>query len=301
MDTRPIQLALPRAVGERPRQIAAARTSREGRRGIQGSRRARVTGYGGPWLDRASVCARVLRHPGGQTPPDLVRALVWLPYLIGLLWVTPRTKVGLTSAPSGEHIRAHLQLRRWGLPRFRLAQGVLHLSGDCAVYLRGRSKQAVRTNVTRARARGVRCVHAVVSGWTPPDHPSAPAAPAERWQAISAAGIPVGEAWVTVDDDCALLHCLAAVEPDVRWLLHVSIVERLCWSGCSQLITNSHDAFLMSAGQQYFQRRLGYSINHLRPCPSSPPRIARTRHVLALVALVASAFAVGGQVLTSVL
>jgi hypothetical protein len=36
-------------------------------------------------------------------------------------------------------------------------------------------------------------------------------------------GARVGDAWLTVDEDCALLHSLASGEQDVRWLLHTEI------------------------------------------------------------------------------
>jgi hypothetical protein len=92
---------------------------------------------------------------------------------------------------------------------------------------------------------------------------SGPFGSAECWQAWSRTGALVGEAWVTVDDECALLHSLVTSESDVRWLLHTAIVEQLCARGCRQLLTNSHDAFLMPAGQQHFQHLLGYSVERL--------------------------------------
>ena len=153
------------------------------------------------------------------------------------------------------------------MPRFRLAQGVLHLPDDYATYLRGRQRQAVRTNVSRARNDGLRCVRIAVPQWTPPEHGRAPGAPVERWQAINRAGLVVGDAWVTVDDECALLHSLISSEPNVRWALHSTIVEHLCMSGCRHLLTNSHDVFLMPPGQQYFQRLLGYSVGRLSVSP----------------------------------
>src|ERR1700691_290963 len=111
-----------------------------------------VTGYGSPWLGRATACASGLRYVSAQTLPRVPRSLLQLPYLIAFLLAIPRTQVRLSGGPSGERIRAHLQLRRWGLPRFRLAQGVLHLPTDFATYMRGRRRQALRTNVSRARS-----------------------------------------------------------------------------------------------------------------------------------------------------
>jgi hypothetical protein len=202
---------------------------------------------------------------GIHTLSRLPGALFQLPFLIALMFVIPRTRVCLSESPAGEQIRVHLRLRRWGLPRFRLAQGVLHLPADFATYLRGRRRQAVRTNVSRARSRGISCTQTVTS--------SGPFGPAEHWQAMREPGVVVGEAWVTIDDECALLHSLVTSEPDVRWLLHTAIVERLCAHGCRQLLTNSYDAFLMSTGQQHFQHLLGYSVERVKPRPPRSPRV----------------------------
>ena len=269
--------------------------------GIAASRRRRATGYGSALLARASVCARALRYGGDSRPAGLALGVLTLPYLLGLLLLAPRARVRVSERPCGRRIRAHLGLRRWGLPRFRLAQGVLHIPEDQASYLRGRSRQAVRTNVARARAGGVRCAHAVrhwpVSGSCPGQE-----APVECWQAWNRAGALVGEAWVTIDSECALLHSLNASETDVRWLMHTAIVEELCARGCRQLLTNSHDAFLMAPGQQYFQRLLGYSVERIRLRRSRPlPAAGRASRAIALVVLLASATAVGEQALTSIL
>jgi hypothetical protein len=230
-----------------------------------------------------------------------VRALALLPYLLALLCLIPRTRLRLSKDPSGELIRSHLRRRRWGLPRFRLAQGVLHLPASFATYMRGRSKQAVRTNVARARARGIQVAYTIVPRWTPCDHSRAPAAPVQHWQATSPAGVVLGEAWVTIDEDCALLHSLVTKESDVRWLLHTAIVEQLCLGGCQRLLTNSHDAFLMPAGQQYFQRLLGYSIERLYLCPSPAPWMNVAGRMLALLLTLLAAAAAGEQSLAGLL
>ena len=237
-------------------------------RGAGSGRRA--TSYGSRWLSQATACACDLRYVSARTLPRVPRSLLRLPYLIAFLVAIPQTEVRLSEDPSGERIRAHLRLRRWGLPRFRLAQGVLHVPADFATYMRGRRRQALRTNVARARARGIGCTQTILG--------SGPFGPAEHWQARTRAGILVGEAWVTVDAECALLHSLVTSESDVRWLLHASIVERLCLGGCRQLLTNSHDAFLMPAGQQHFQHLLGYSVERVgrlsRQGSTRPRRIA---------------------------
>jgi hypothetical protein len=76
---------------------------------------------------------------------------------------------------------------------------------------------------------------------------------------------------LSVDEDVALLQGLVSWAPNARWLLHTAIVERLCGS-CSILLTNSDDAYLMSAGNQHFQRLLGYEISRLRVRRPARPR-----------------------------
>jgi len=285
----------PRERGGAPRALRTPRPV------AAGAKRGRATGYGSRWLAKASDCAGTLRQARAGTPAGLMRALALLPYLLALLCVIPRTRLRLSRSPSGDLIRSHLRLRRWGLPRFRLAQGVLHLPESFSTYMRGRSKQAVRTNVARARVRGIQSAYTIVPAWTPLERPRAPAAPVQYWQAKSQTGVVLGEAWVTVDEDCALLHSLVTKETDVRWLLHTAIVEQLCISGCRQLLTDSYDAFLMPAGQQYFQRLLGYSVERLYLYPSLSPRMNAASRVLALLVTLLAAAAVGEQSLAGIL
>ncbi|MGH2927158.1 MAG: hypothetical protein ACRDL8_03035 [Solirubrobacteraceae bacterium] len=218
----------------------------------------------------------------------------------GLLWYllrVPRTAVALSDGPAGQMIAQHLACRRWGLPRFRLAQGVLQLPLDRAAYLRGRRRQAVRTNVRRARELGLRCEREVVEDWVPPaggERGLTCRAATEYWRVLDDSGACVGEAWVTVDVDAALLHSLWCSRGHGRWLLHTSIVERLLGSSCRLLLTNSYDVPLLAPGQQHFQHLLGYSVARLRPqlpCSSiAPMGVLRTLGLgaLAAAAIVAS-------------
>jgi hypothetical protein len=260
-----------------------------------------ASGYGSRCLAKASACAAALRCADGSSFAQRVRACAWIPYLIVLLCVIPRTRVRLSRGASGERIRAHLELKRWGLPRFRLAQGVLDLPVEYRTYLRGRRRQAVRTNVARAREQGISCGYSVVRDWAPSDHVDAPAAPVELWLARDMHGDTVGEAWVTVDDQCALMHSLVTTRSGVRWLLHTSIVEHLCERGCTQLLTNSHDAFLMPAGQQYFQHLLGYEVGRVRLSKRPSRRAPRPGNRVGAILGLVSAAALGEWALASFL
>jgi hypothetical protein len=230
---------------------------------------SRDTAYGTSALHTATACARTLRFDLRElTPRGFVRLLAQLPVLLSYLHQLPRARIRLSDRPTGRMLGEHLALRRLGVPRFRLAQGVLFLPSDFSTYLRGRKRQAVRTNIRHASEAGVRCERALIPHWMPPwaDRKLTEPAPTEYWRALDRDGNLVGEAWLTVDIECALLHALGASEWSARWLLHTAIVERLCESSsCRLLVSNSYDAPLMSRGQQYFQHLLGYSVARLCP------------------------------------
>ncbi len=248
----------------------------------------------------SSDCAQRLRAGRRQLRGHgLVSLLRQVPVLIRFLWALPRTDVRLSSSPAGLAISEHLSLRTWGIPRFRLAQGVLHLPEDFATYVRGRRRQAVRTNVRRAKDLGIDCHSRTLPAWRRPEEKITRSAPVEHWWATNRDGTTIGEAWLTVDDDCALLHAMSCRERYGRWLLHTAIVERLCAARCRLLLTNSFDVPLMSPGAQYFQRLLGYSIARVRLDPESGVLALRRRVPIALLALVAVALIVTQQAVHS--
>jgi hypothetical protein len=245
-------------------------------------------------------CASYL-HAGlrRMTLRGLLRALRQVPALVRFLWALPRTNVQLSDSPTGVAIAEHLSLTRWGIPRFRLAQGVLYLPSDFATYLRGRRRQAVRTNVRRARDLGIDSHSRTLPAWTRPGEKLFRAAQVEHWWATGRDGATVGEAWVTVDEECALLHSMTCSEGYARWLLHTAIVERLCAVRCRLLLTNSFDVPLMAPGQQYFQRLLGYSIARVHLHSTSGAIAVRRRISMAVIAMFAVGLIVGEQALKS--
>lgn len=251
-------------------------------------------------LRTSSDCARNL-HSGWRElrPRDLLRVLRQTPTLIRFLWALPQTTVRLSDGPAGLAIAEHLSLTRWGIPRFRLAQGVLYLPSDFASYLRGRRRQAVRTNIRKARVLGFDCHSGTVAAWTRPGEHLTRAAPVEHWWATGSDGATVGEAWLTVDDECALLHSMTCSERYARWLLHTVIVERLCAAGCRLLLTNSFDVPLMAPGLQYFQRLLGYSVARVRLHSNAGAVDVRRRLPMALLSIVAMALIIGQDNLRS--
>jgi hypothetical protein len=204
--------------------------------------------------------------------PQAVRA-VWLRIWAGsplLMWYRlrlPSIRIRLTASPAGRMIGEHLAIRERGHWKYRRAQGVLLVPADFSQYLRGRHRQAVRTNLTHARSAGLTIESCTVDNWAPGqgDVRAAHIAPApiEKWMVLDPNGEMVADSILSVDEDVALLHGLVSSSSDARWLLHTAIVERLC-GRCSVLLLNSDDAYLMSTGNQHFQRLLGYRIARLR-------------------------------------
>lgn len=181
----------------------------------------------------------------------------------------------LTPSPAGQMIGEHFAIRSDGRLRYRDAQGVLRLPADFSDYLRGRHRQAVRTNVGHARRAGLRAAVEFVPDWAPGTDDSRLAyitpGPVERWNLVTAEGTIVAQAILSVDEEAALLQGLMSLVPHGRWLLHTAIVERLCGS-CEVLLINCDDAYLMPPGVQHFQRLLGYEIARLRLDRTPSPR-----------------------------
>jgi hypothetical protein len=69
----------------------------------------------------------------------------------------PVQRVVLTDGASGRAIASYLSERRFGIRTHLIAQGVLDLPSTFAEYRRGRHRQAMRTNLTRATEQGYSC------------------------------------------------------------------------------------------------------------------------------------------------
>jgi hypothetical protein len=234
------------------------------------------TGYGSPTLQRACDVSRACREIDGSGPRASLRRL-----RAGSLTLTryrrslPTVDVRLTPSPVGQMIGQHFSIRRDGRLCYRDAQGVLRLPADFSEYLRGRHRQAVRTNVGHARRAGLRAEVEFVPDWAPGTDDSRLAyitpGPVERWNLLTADGVIAAQAILSVDEEVALLQGLMSLVPHGRWLLHTAMVERLCGS-CEVLLINCDDAYLMPPGVQYFQRLLGYEIARLRLDRAPSPR-----------------------------
>jgi hypothetical protein len=227
------------------------------------------TGYGSDLFLRVCDVASTCRGIEGRGPSaTLGRLRAGSLTLARYERSLPTVEVRLTASPAGRMIGEHLAIRERGRLRYRSAQGVLPLPADFAGYLRGRHRQAVRTNVGHARRAGLTVTRATVEGWEPGLDDTRRGlltpGPVEWWRVYGPDGEapPLAEAIVTVDDDVALLHGLGSSAKYARWLVHTAVVEHLC-GRCGVLLVNSDDAYLLGAGHQHFQRLLGYEIARL--------------------------------------
>lgn len=225
------------------------------------------TSYGSDAFRRVAANERVLVYIEGAGPRATWRRLRsgYLERVRYRRRVPPIT-IPLTADPAGRMIAEHLAIREGRRFRFREAQGVLALPETFAEYQRGRHRQAMRTNVRRARATGLTIPLPSIEQWGPPQgdirfswiRPG----PIERWEVLDADGEMVGYSILTVDEHVALLHGLVSSVTDARWLLHTAIVERLCGRP-KLLITNSAAMYRESYGSHHFQQLLGYEIRRL--------------------------------------
>jgi hypothetical protein len=195
-----------------------------------------------------------------------------------LLAGLPRLTVSLSDAPAGLRLREHFDDRRWGLLHSRIAQGVLVLPETNGGYLRGHSRQALRTNIHRAREAGIACRQlgliaerrAAASdlrerlgdrlAW--PDERFC--LPGDAWWAAYAPGRrSVALAQVTVDREWALLQSFVSNHRASRYLLHAEIVEALVAAGVRYLAVCASMAPLLEPSLQYWQRLLGFRVFNL--------------------------------------
>ena len=241
-----------------------------------------ITAYGSPALDSASEVVRTL-HSGresGRSPwPFVVRHPTALIKTAATLLRLPVIRLTLSPAPAGNAIRKHLGARTCGLPTGRLGRAVLELPDSEESYLAGRHRQAVRTNVRKARAAGLACqpvdasaarlevaraVYAdrghddqVSRGWL-----EARLGAGDFFVTRDPDGQAVAFASVLVDGEAAYLeffissqdHAAAAF---ARYLLHVHLVVELRRVGVRYLVSDS--VLAAPAGLRYFQHLVGYA------------------------------------------
>ncbi|MGZ4545963.1 MAG: hypothetical protein ACXVXT_11255 [Blastococcus sp.] len=208
--------------------------------------------------------------------------------LTDVLRSVPVVSAPFSQAPAGEELRAWFKPTR-ALPVDRAPVAVLPLPATYADYLRGRPKQALRTNLTRAAGAGLTCV----DGESPEEvWRSARFIADRRGQrlddvvlrrpraglvrrfavAYDAAGDPVGLTETIVDGTWAGLAVLVSSPSHtdaqlIRYVLHAHNAATLIGDGVSMLVVGG-SMLLTTTGTRYFQRRTGFVPAWVRPTPS---------------------------------
>lgn len=273
------------AAGATP--VPARKVGKE-RVGVQG---AGSSAYGTESLQGASQLARAVAGPR-RSPLQLFRALPHLPATVRFVRSLPVVDVRLSSDRQGQAIRHHLGRRRPGLPVGRLGAAVLELPPTLPEYLRGKRRQALRTNVSRARELGVTARrlddeperrHALTEvfasrGTREPGRLAAVvehalgrsdevhAAFVADGRCLAFAGAAFDVEWTHVTQFYAVRDDEAA--PYARYLLHLHLVEGCLSRGVRAMCFES--ALTISPGLQHLQRLLGFEPVRLRLLDEAP-------------------------------
>ncbi len=198
------------------------------------------------------------------------------------------------------------------LPENRFCRGVLLLPSDHREYLRGRRRQAVRTNVRRAVTAGVVCevvgdpapallaVREVVENRRVPLSEDGQRIVSTSWTALFARpevtlmvardqrGRHLAVMAVVIDELACLIKVAVASDHDARWALHDRLVRILIDRGVRYLLVEGGGPFGalgLEYPEQYYQQLLGYQLRHM--VPATPHRAKRGRRRFALVVIAA--------------
>jgi hypothetical protein len=225
---------------------------------------------------------RVLREGDRSVRPRVLRSLLRAAPLLRSVARLPTEALYLSGGPRGESIRAFLPRRPWDARRL-VAISTLTLPGRFEEYLRGRSRQALRTNCSRARRAGITVARvddaariragvidifarrddAYARGW---HLRRAELGEGEFWFAVDAAGRTLAFAEVVVDETAALLSAmLGSRSPggsEARYLLMAEMLGSLSKRGVRQVVVSR--AFQLTPGLVYFQKLLGFSPKNLK-------------------------------------
>jgi hypothetical protein len=247
--------------------------------------------YGGPCF----VAASELPLEGGLLSSASLRAFLaaarerpWrIASLILLLVRTQVEYLSVSDSMAGRALRTHFGARALRLlPQNRFCQGVLILPGAHSEYLRGRRRQAVRTNVRQAAAAGIQCElvtdqqRALDAAQAVLDARRIPISEADaRWWrsrvsapeltylvARDSSGRPLAFAAAAIDRSACLIRFGVASDHHARWALHDYIVQVLIERGVRYLLVDyggPFGALGLARGTQHFQHLLGYELRHV--------------------------------------
>ena len=254
------------------------------------------SGYGGPWFAAASA----LPLEGGLLRPrrlaNLFATTMLRPgqtsALIALLLSTRFERVVLSESLTGHALREYFGRRSLGVfPQNRLCRGVLVLPERHSDYLRGRRRQALRTNLRKAEQAGIRCeaigsptraldaIAEITNGRRIRSNAGQTAILAAMltspevtlFAARDTLGRPLAIIAAVIDDAVCLIRVAVACSHQARWALHDHLVRMLIARRVRYLLADDGGPFGalgVDTNVHHFQRLLGYELLHLRPAPS---------------------------------
>jgi hypothetical protein len=231
-------------------------------------------------LERAARYVRDVRYaPTRATRLRAAASVQGLASVRALLRALPVQPIELSDGPAGQQMRAWFRPDR-ALPFDRAPIAVLDLPPSAAEYLRGRSRQALRTNLKKAAATGITCASldspqevrrvadAIATGRRTVGEELVPLSevpgPHRRFSAAyDATGEPLALGQTILDGPLAgLLLMLTAIDhPDARtgrYALHTHLVNDLVALGATRLVVGG-SMLLTGEGTRYFQRRTGFT------------------------------------------
>jgi hypothetical protein len=277
--------------------------------------------YGGALLPAASALPLngALSRPRGlaRLTAAAVRRPRRIVALIALLLRVPREYVVMSRSSAGQALDRYFNQRLLAiLPQNRLCRGVLLLPQDHSDYLRGRRRQALRTNLHRAAAAGIECevVSDVQSAVNDISHvlrrhwdwlseaeldarlDDARAAVVRGEVTITVArdpqGRPLAVAATVIDDAVCLILGAVATCHEARWALHDHLVRILIARRVRYLLAEGGGPFGalgFSRNVQHYQHLLGYELCHMIPIRAH--RAGRRWRLVAGAAVAAAATA----------
>ncbi len=238
--------------------------------------------------------------------------------LIRLLLRIPTEQVVLSETTSGQALGDYFRQRAMGVvPRKRFFRGVLLLPEDHAVYMGGGHRKALRRNLRRAAAGGIRCEvlsdkrravedvsrvlgqhpHSLIDpGFhTVVDKVRATAQRPETTVTVARDedGRPVAILTCVIDDRVCLITSAVATSREPRWALHDHLVRLLITRRVRYLLGDGEGPFGALGyppAVQHFQHLLGYELRHV--IPATTRRATLRRRLVASLVLVAATVAV---------
>jgi hypothetical protein len=216
--------------------------------------------------------------------------------LIGLIANTKSEQLALSGSAAGQSLREYFAATYLGvIPQNRLCRGVLLIPPCYSEYIRGRRRQALRTNLRRAERAGIRCERVdepdsfltatrqvMESRQTPPtdverahlEHDWAALVARPEMTLLAARdadGRPQAALAAIVDDHVGLIQIAVACGYDARWALHDHLLKSLCARGTELLMVEGGGTFGalgFSHDVHHFQHLLGYELRHVRLAPN---------------------------------